>query len=203
MTTKYILQRYNKDIEASQVIGSSKENTSSFVKDVPTQEIIPLKKYKLKDLYNKLRLKLETIDLHISKIKREQLVNCLSFLYRLNQRCANSFNVINEEIVSMKKQLRQLRDYQIVPFSENLESSHSRGILKFSRLTQNLNVKQVPRKQSSSQKRKKIPSHSALNGRYWEFDISWNRGSVSFTAANNNRVTRLQRKVMVSYILNR
>ena len=103
MTTKYILQRYNKDIEASQVIGSIKENTSSFVKDVPTQEIIPLKKYKLKDLYNKLRLKLETIDLHISKIKREQLVNCLSFLYKLNQRCANSFNVINEEIVSIKK----------------------------------------------------------------------------------------------------
>ena len=203
MTTKYILQRYNKDIEASQVIGSSKENTSSFVKDVPTQEIIPLKKYKLKDLYIKLRLKLETIDLHISKIKREQLVNCLSFLYRLNQRCANSFNVINEEIVSMKKQLRQLRDYQIVPFSESLESSHSRGILKFSRLTQNLNVKQVSRKQSSSQKRKKIPNHSGLNGKYWEFDSSWNRGSPSFTTVNNNRVTRLQRKVMVSYTLNR
>ena len=203
MTTKYILQRYNKDIEASQVIGSSKENTSSYVKDVPTQEIIPLKKYKLKDLYIKLRLKLETIDRNISKIKREQLVNGLDFIYKVHQRCANSFNVINEEIVSMKKQLRQLRDYQIVPFSESLESSHSTGILKFSRLTQNLNVKQVPRKQSSSQKRKKIPNHSGLNGKYWKFDSSWNRSSPSFTTVNNNRVTRLQRKVMVSYILNR
>ena len=203
MTTKYILQRYNKDIEASQVIGSSKENTSSYVKDVPTQEIIPLKKYKLKDHYIKLRLKLETIDLHISKIKREQLVNGLDFIYKVNQRCANSFNVINEEIVSMKKQLRQLRDYQIVPFSESSESSHSRGILKLSRLTQNLNVKQVPRKQSSSQKWKKTLNHSGLNGKYLEFDSSWNRGSVSFTAVNKNRVTRLQRKVMVSYTRNR
>ena len=93
MTTKYILQRYNKDIEASQVIGSSKENTSSYVKDVPTQEITPLKKYKLKDHYIKLRLKLETIDLHISKIKREQFVNGLDFIYEVNQRCTNSFNV--------------------------------------------------------------------------------------------------------------
>ena len=131
------------------------------------------------------------------------MVNGLDFIYKVNQRCANSFNVINEEIVSMKKQLRQLRDYQIVPFSESSESSHSRGILKFSRLTQNLNVKQVSRKQSSSQKRKKIPNHSGLNGKYWEFDSSWNRGSPSFTTVNNNRVTRLQRKVMVSYTLNR
>ena len=43
MTTKYILQRYNKDIEGSQVIGSSKENTSSYVKDVPIKEISPPK----------------------------------------------------------------------------------------------------------------------------------------------------------------
>ena len=130
MTTKYILQRYNKDIEASQVIGSSKENTSSFVKDVPTQEIIPLKKYKLKDLYIKLRLKLETIDRHISKIKREQFVNGLDFIYEVNQKCANSFNVIKEEIISMKKQLRQLRDHQFVPFNESMDFSDAEGHFK-------------------------------------------------------------------------
>ena len=79
MTTKYILRRYNKDIEASQTIGSGEENTSSYFKDVPTQEITPPIKYKLKDHYIKLqllllRLKLETIGLHISKIKPEQFV---------------------------------------------------------------------------------------------------------------------------------
>ena len=161
MTTKYILKRYNKDIEASQAIGSGEENTSSYFKDVPTQEITPPIKYKLKDHYIKLqllllRLKLETIDLHISKIKREQFVNGLDFIYEVNQKCANSFNVIKEEIISMKKQLRQLRDHPFVPFNESSDSSHSKGVLKFSRLTQNLNVKQVPRKHSSSQKRRKF-----------------------------------------------
>ena len=115
MTTKYILQRYNKDIESSQEIGSGEGNTSNYSKDVPTQEITPPIKYKLQGHYIKLqllllRLKLETIELHISKIKREQFVNVLDAEYnrdsiygdntnlnrlsKVKQRCANSFNVI-------------------------------------------------------------------------------------------------------------
>ena len=174
MTTKYILRRYNKDIESSQAKCNGEENTSSYLKDVPTQEITPPIKYKLQDHYIKLqllllRLKLETIELHISKIKREQFVNVLDAGYNrdliygdntnlnrlsnVKQRCANSFNVINEEVISMKKQLRLLRDHLFVPFNQGTDSSHSKDILKFLRLTKDLNVKQIPRKSSRFQKK--------------------------------------------------
>ena len=133
MTTKYILQRYNKDIESSQEIGSGEGNTSNYSKDVPTQELTPPIKY----------------------------------------------------------------------LNEGTDSSYSKGILKFLRLTKDLNVKQIARKSSRFKKKKKILRDSGLNGKYWQFDNSWNRFSASFVSANNNRVTRLQRNVWVSYILNR
>lgn len=198
MTTKYILRRYNKDIEASQTIGSGEESTSSYFKNVPTQEITPPIKYKLKDHYIKLqllllRLKLETIDLHISKIKREQFVNGRDFIYEVNQRCANSFNVIHEEIISMKEKLKLLREHLVDTFNESTDYSHSKNTLKFSTITKKLNVKQNPRKKSTFQKKKKMLRDSGLNGKYWQFDHSWNRGSASFISVNNNRIARLQR----------
>ena len=200
MTTKYILQRYNKDIEASQAIGSGEENTSSYFKDVPTQEITPPIKYRLKDHYIKLqllllRLRLNTIDLHISKIKREQFVNGLDFIYEVNQRCANSFNVIHEEIISMKEKLKLLRDHLFDPLNESTDSSHSKNILKILKLTKDLSVKNAPRKSSRFQKKKKMLRDPGLNGKNWQFDNSWNHGSASFISVNNNRLTRLQKNV--------
>ena len=192
MTTKYIWQIYNKDIESSQEKNNGEENIQSYSEDVSSEENAPSTEdisqhhsVKLQALL--IWLKLQTIESHIAKVKRNQAVeDVLRYNTDLisgnipervlfedndNQRYANTFSAIDTEIISLKKNLKILRNHRCVTSNEiaNINKIRSKGSGNFLKLRKDPNIKTVRKKFLRFETKKKAKK-SGLDGKYWQLE---------------------------------
>ena len=169
----------NKDIESSQEKNSGEENIPSDSEDVSSNEDTQSTKDTSQHHSIKLQvlliwLKLQRIESHIAKVKSNQTIEDVVrynsdlifgdipervlFGDNDNRRYANTFNAIDTEIISMKKDLKVLRNHRCVSSNEiaKIPTIRSKGAENFLKRRKDPNIRKGRKKYLIFETKKKL-----------------------------------------------